>query len=701
MSDQSASVKTKIANLREEINRHNYFYYVMDAPEVSDAQYDRLLRELVELETKHPELVTPDSPSQRVGAQPAGSPANRGQPASGFKTIEHSLPMISLENAMDEPEMDAWYERLVKDSRGKKSDFVCEPKIDGSAVELVYEKGAFKNGSTRGDGQIGEDITLNLKTIKSIPLKLISGSSSHAKGGASYLPHYPAYSSGVSDSQIPEYLEVRGEVFLPLASFNELNRQTVRDGREPFANPRNAAAGSLRQLDPKVTAARPLDIMIHGLGLVKGIDFKSHEQAMAQLAQLGLKVIKLSRRCADLSEIKEYYRDMLAKRQSLPYEIDGVVIKVNDFGLRNELGLRARSPRWAIAYKFPAHEETTQVLDIKVGVGRTGALTPVAELKPVYIGGVEVSHATLHNPDEIKRLDLRIGDWVVVKRAGDVIPKIIKAIVSKRIGKEKSFVMPGKCPACGAGVVLEADEVIPRCPNVSCPAQVKGSIAHFAQREAMNIEGLGDKLINQMIDKSIIKNAADLYFLSKADILEMERMGDKSAANIIEAIDRSRRTTLHRLIYGLGIRHVGEATARLLAEHFEQMERLGQAGIEELRQISEVGPVVAQSIRDFFLNPANRNLIDRLKEGGVVTESVKKSGGKLKGLTFVFTGEMAKYSRPQAKELVEKLGGRTAESVSKKVNYLVAGDSPGSKLDQARKQGVKVIDEAEFLKMVQ
>ncbi|MFA5794978.1 MAG: NAD-dependent DNA ligase LigA [Candidatus Brocadiia bacterium] len=674
MPDKSASVEKRLAELRGEINRHNHLYYVLDAPEVSDAQYDRLLRELTELEAAHPELITPDSPSQRVGAKPAAE----------FKTIAHSLPMISLENAMDEPEMDAWYERLVKDLRGKKPDFICEPKIDGSAVELVYEKGAFKNGSTRGDGQIGEDISQNLKTIKSIPLKLISGSA-------------------------PEYLEVRGEVFLPLASFNELNRQTVKDGREPFANPRNAAAGSLRQLDHKVTATRPLDIMIHGIGKIdeawiNGMRLKTpmtHELVMKLLSQLGLKVIKLSRHCADLTQIKEYYRDMLAQRQSLPYEIDGVVIKVNDFGLRNELGFRARSPRWAIAYKFPAHEETTQLLDIQVGVGRTGALTPVAELKPVYIGGVEVSHATLHNPDEIKRLDLRIGDWVVVKRAGDVIPKIIKAVVSKRTGKEKPFVMPGKCPACGAGVVIETDEVIPRCPNVSCPAQVKGSIEHFAQREAMNIEGLGDKLINQMIDKAVIKNAADLYFLSKADIMKMERMGDKSAQNIIEAIDRSRRTTLPRLIYGLGIRHVGEATARLLAEHFEELDRLRDAELEELRQIPEVGPVVAQSICDFFLNPANLNLIKRLEEGGVINEPVKKSVGKLSGLTFVFTGEMSKYSRPQAKELVAKLGGRTSESISKKVDYLVTGDSPGSKLDQARKQGVKVIDEAGFLKMAE
>lgn len=682
MEPEISDAKKRLARLREEINRHNYLYYVLDAPEISDKQYDDLLRKLTDLETEYPELITFDSPSQRVGAKPA----------SAFKTIKHSIPMISLENAMDEPEMDAWYERLMKDTGDKKTDFICEPKIDGSAVELVYEKGVFKNGSTRGDGQTGEDITQNLKTIKSVSLKLIT------------------------DIKAPDYLEVRGEVFLPSARFNELNRQRQKSGEELFANPRNAAAGSLRQLDPQITAARPLDIMIHGLGLVtgtprrglttmtpegEGFDFKTHEQAMAHLAKLGFKTIKLSRRCADLTEIKSYYNDMLQKRDTLPYEIDGVVIKVNDLALRQELGFRARSPRWAIAYKFPAQEETTQLLNIKVGVGRTGALTPVAELDPVSIGGVEVSHATLHNPDEIKRLDLRLGDWVVIKRAGDVIPKIIKAVTTKRTGREKPFVMPDKCPACNARVVLEAGEVIPRCPNVSCPAQVKGSIEHFAQREAMNIEGLGDKLINQMIDKAIIKNAADLYFLNKAEIMKMERMGDKSAANIIEAIDRSRRTTLPQLIYGLGIRHVGAATARLLSEHFEQLERLGDAGIEELRQIPEVGPIVAQSIRDFFQNPANCALIARLKQGGVATEPAKETSGKLKGMIFVFTGEMVKMTRGQARELVESLGGKTADSVSKKVNYLVTGANPGSKLDQAGKQGVKVIDEAGFLKMVE
>lgn len=660
------NIKHRAEKLREQINYHNHRYYVLDQPEISDVQYDKLMRELIDLEHKHPALITPDSPTQRVGAQPL----------EAFETIKHTQPMLSLDNAMDADELTMWHERTLRGLGIQKSEFIIEPKIDGAAVELVYEKGIFTRGSTRGDGVTGELITENLKTIKSIPLRLMQ-----------------------TKVKVPDYLEVRGEVFMEKDKFNQLNRQRLKQGEEVFANPRNAAAGSLRQLDPKITAVRPLDIMIHGLGAVKGKSFKTHEEVLHYLAQLGLKVIQLSRQSHNLTEIKNYYQELQGQRDKISYEVDGLVIKVNDLALRARLGVKARSPRWAIAYKFPAHEETTKLLDIRVQVGRTGALTPVAMLKPVHIGGVEVARATLHNQDEIKRLDIRMGDWVVLKRAGDVIPKIVKALLSRRTGTEKRFQMPRTCPVCHAQIVFPINEVVPRCPNIGCPAQVKASLEHFAQREAMNIEGLGAKIINQLVDKKLVKDPTHLYNLTQQDLLKLERMGNKLADNILNSIARSKKTTLTRLIYALGIRHIGEAIAATLAEHFKSLKALQHASRTELVAIPEIGPIVSQSIFDFFQSPNNRDIIKRLLEAGI-NPRVGRKTGKLTGLTFVFTGELDRYTRSAAKKLVEELDGKIASSVSKSINYVVAGSAPGSKLNQAKKAGIPVISETEFLKTI-
>ncbi|MEK7448012.1 MAG: NAD-dependent DNA ligase LigA [Planctomycetota bacterium] len=666
-------IKKSINQLREQINYHNYRYYALDEPEISDAEYDRLLRELIRLEEKHPELVTPDSPTQRIGAAPSEK----------FTTVKHQERMYSLENAMDEKELDEWYERLLKSAGeiGKNTgrpELVAEPKIDGAAVEIVYQNGIFTVGSTRGDGVTGEDVTLNLKTIKSIPLKLIS-----------------------RNVGIPERLDVRGEVYMEKEKFNELNRRQIKTGQEPFANPRNAAAGSLRQLDPKITTARPLDIMIHGLGSVQGKLFATHSESLDYISKLGLKTVKFLQVCNNLSEVKKYYQNLLGKRDEVPYEIDGIVIKVNDLELQKRLGVRTRTPRWAIAYKFPAREETTQLLDIQVQVGRTGALTPVAILKPVRVGGVEVSRATLHNQDEIERLGLKIGDWVAIKRAGDVIPKIIKVITGKPRGK-KNFTMPGICPVCHAPIVLAPDEVIPRCPNIACPAQIKGTLQHFASREAMDIEGLGEKIIDQLVDKKLVLDPSELYKLNLEDLLTLERMGEKLAENILASIEKSRRPIPARFIYALGIRHVGEATAVILAEAFGSMDKLKQATKEKLENFYEIGPVVAESIYNFFHNVNNKEIIDRLKKFGVEYQPVsKKPAGPLTGLTFVFTGELAKFTRSEAKRLVQEQGGKIASAVSKKVTYLVAGAEPSSKLEQAKKSGIKTISEEEFLKMIE
>ncbi|MDH4100432.1 MAG: NAD-dependent DNA ligase LigA [Nitrospirota bacterium] len=663
-----AQAASRVEVLRRELNRHNYLYYVLDRPEISDAEYDRLMRELEGLEQQFPDLVTADSPTQRVGAAPL----------EAFGTVTHTIPMLSLKNAMNEEEARAFDQRSRK-SLGIAEDieYVAEPKLDGLAVELVYENGLFVKGSTRGDGYTGEDITQNLRTIRSIPLCLVQ---------KDLLP-------------LPDYLEVRGEVILPLDDFARLNGEREVSGEPLFANPRNAAAGSLRQLDPRITARRPLDIFCYGVGAVRGWDFRDQWDMLHTLPDWGLKVNPLIQRCRDIDEAIAYYREIGGKRDGLAYEIDGVVLKVNSFRLQAELGEISRSPQWAIACKFPPRQETTKLLDIIVQVGRTGALTPVAVLQPVRVSGVEVSRATLHNPGEVARKDVRIGDTVVVQRAGDVIPEVVMPVVAKRSGAERVFAMPGNCPACGAEV--DGSEDIWRCTaGISCPAQRKEAIRHFAMRTAMDIDGLGEKIVEQLVEKGLVKDPADLYDLTVEDILTLERMAEKSATNLKNAIDKSRNSTLPRFLFALGIRQVGEHTAKLLAEHFGGIGKIEEATEEELMAVREVGPEVARSIHSFFRQEKNLHVVRRL-EAAVRLEAIAPKGeGIFSGLTFVFTGTLPTLSRDEAKRLVETRGGRAASSVSKKTSYVVAGEEAGSKLDDAQRLGVMVIDEARFMEMV-
>lgn len=667
--------------LREEINRHNYLYYILDSPEISDAEYDRLMRELEELEKKFPGLVTPDSPTQRVGAAPMEE----------FGTVKHTIPMISLQNAFSEEEA------LEFDSRVKRFlhttddiEYVAEPKIDGLAIELVYENGVFVAGSTRGDGETGENVTQNLRTIKTIPLKLrkLPPASPVPKGEMPDL--FPAL--------LPR-LEVRGEVYMKISDFNRLNKRREEAGETVFANPRNASAGSVRQLDSHVTAERPLDIFCYGAGVVEGLKLSTHWDTLEALKGQGFKVNPLIKKCRNIGEALRYHREIEEKREKLDYEIDGVVLKVNSLRLQEELGEISRSPRWAIAYKFPPRQETTKLMNIEVGVGRTGALTPIAIMKPVNVGGVTVSRATLHNQDEINRKDIRISDTVVIQRAGDVIPEVVMVVKSKRTGDEKPYVMPDICPSCGAHVVK--DEVVWRCPNVSCPAQVKESIRHFASKAGMDIEGLGYRHIEQMVDKGMIKDPADLFYLTKDDILKLDRFAEKSARNIIDAINISRNTTLPRLIYSLGIRDVGEHTAKLLSHEFGTLDALQNANYKDLIKIREIGPEVAKSILAFFAEERNLKLLEKLLKGGITYKAEKAvKGGALEGKIFVFTGTLRGSTRDEAEKLVEASGGRATSSVSKRTDFVVAGEEAGSKLDKARELGVKIITEEEFRKMI-
>ncbi len=663
------SIKQKIKKLRDEINYHNYRYYILDDPGISDAEYDHLMRELQSVEQKHPEFITPDSPTQRVGATPL----------EAFETIAHTLPMLSLDNGFDEAEIQEFDTRIRKLlPQQEKIEYVLEPKFDGLAVELVYEAGRFAVGSTRGDGMIGEDITQNLKTIKTVPLRLID----------LQLP-------------IPERLEVRGEVVFPIHAFEELNKQREQSGEPLFANPRNAAAGSLRQLDPKITASRSLEVFFHSIGQVIGYTFNSHWQFLDSISAWGLRGTPERRLCQNLDEVFQFYRELEEKREQLPYEIDGLVIKVNSFAQREAIGIKSRSPRWAIAYKFPARQEITQILDIKAQVGRTGTLTPVAIMKPVQIGGVEVSRATLHNQDEIDKKDVRIGDWVVVQRAGDVIPEVVKVIDSRRTGNEKKYQLPSNCPVCGAHVVRLPKEAAHRCQNLSCPAQLKQQIRHFAYRGAMDIEGLGDKLIDQLVDKGLVKDSADLYFLTKQRWANLERMADKSAQNIIDALEKSKNISLDRFIYSLGIRFVGEHTAGLLADHFKTLANLKKTTYDELLTINEIGPQSAQSIVQFFNEPKNLNTIDRLLKSGInIQQKEQAAGDKLAGKTFLFTGTLESMTRDEAEKLIASLGGRAASSVSKKTDFVVVGTDPGSKATKARDLGVTILNEDEFKRLL-
>ncbi len=668
-------VLERVKKLRQEIEYHNYRYYVLDSPVISDAEYDALLRELKELEEKYPELVTPDSPTQRVGFAPAKE----------FGQVRHAEPMLSLDDAFKEEEV-IEFDRRIKRFLGLPEEalleYTVEPKMDGLAVELVYEDGVLTVGSTRGDGYVGEDVTNNLKTIKSIPLRLFRHQG---------LP-------------IPKRLDARGEVFMEKEKFKKLNEERLARGEPPFANPRNAAAGSLRQLDPNVTARRPLDIFFYGVGRVEGYTFKTQWEILTTLPKWGLKTNPYCRLVKGIKEAIAYHHEMEKRREELPYEVDGIVIKVNDLSLWEKLGTKARSPRYALAYKFEPTQVTTQVLDIVVQVGRTGAVTPVAVLKPVKVGGVIVSRATLHNEDEIRRKDIRIGDWVLVQRAGDVIPEVVMPIKDRRTGKERPFEMPRTCPVCGSQLVRKPGEAVWRCPNKNCYAQLVRHLQHFASRNAMDIEGLGEKVARALVDAGLVRDVADLYYLKVEDLLQLPGFALKKAQNLYNAIQKSKKTTLARFLYALGIRHVGEVVAQILAEHFKSLDKLQKATVADLMSIPGIGPEVAQSIVEFFRNPRNQRTLEKLIKAGITFEDVKEGEEAeekpLKGLTFVFTGALKSMTREEAKKRVQALGGKVASDVSRRVDIVVVGDKPGSKFQRAQRLGLKIIGEEEFLRLI-
>ena len=662
----------RAAELRRTIERHNYLYHVAGEPEITDAEYDSLLRELFDLEAAHPELVTPDSPTQRVGATPA----------TEFPSVSHRVPLLSLDNAFGEEEAREFEARV---RRFLESDapieWTAEPKIDGLAVNLTYERGLFVRGATRGDGTTGEEITGNLRTIRSIPLRLRS-----------------------EEREAPEVLEVRGEVYLPVRDFARLNEERSDAGEPPFANPRNSAAGSLRQLDPSITARRPLALFVYGTGYVTGAEFPTQWETLRALRALGLPVNPEARLCGSFEEALAAYAAIREKRESFPYEIDGVVLKVNDRALQEKLGQKSRSPRWAIAYKFEPLDAETVVEEIGVQVGRTGTLTPVAHLRPVPVGGVVVSRATLHNAKEIERKDIRPGDHVIVHRAGEVIPEVVRSLPEKRRGRPRKFKMPGACPACGSEVVRE--EILIRCVNLACPAQVEERIRHFASRRAMDVEGLGEKLVHQLVSTGLVRDVSDLYALRAEDVAGLERMAEKSAANLIAALNASRAARLERFVNALGIRHVGETVAKLLARSFGSLRALEEATLEELQSVRGIGPEVAASVRDFFAQEANRAVIARCLERGlkIVDEGPRRieapALGPLSGKIFVLTGELSAMTREAAKEKVEALGARASGSVSSKTSYVVAGVDPGSKLKKATALGVPVLNETQFLELL-
>ncbi len=660
-------IKKKVIELREKINYHNYRYYVLDDPEINDEEYDRLFRELKKIEEKYPELITPDSPTQRVGAKPAKE----------FKTVNHPSPMLSLDNVMNENEFIEFHNRIKKELGKDKVEYIVEHKYDGLAVELVYEKGILILGATRGDGITGEDITNNVKTIKSIPLKLLG-------------------------NDYPDYLVVRGEIIMYKKDFIELNEKYEEEGKKKFANPRNAAAGSVRQLDPKVTAERKLRMFVYGLGSPLPDKYKviSLKEVYEYLNRWGFKVNKEILVSSQIEEIIKYHNYWEENRDILEYEIDGIVVKVNKFEEQRILGELTHSPRWAIAWKFKPLEAMTIVKDIIVQVGRTGALTPVAILEPVKIGGVTVSRVTLHNPDEVERLDIRIGDTVVVHRAGDVIPKISKVIINKRPLSAKKFIFPDKCPVCGAKVIRLQGEIIPRCSNSRCPAQVVERLIHFTKREAMDIEGIGEEWIRKFFEKGILKDISDFYYLKKEDLLQFKGMGEKLAENMIKAVENRKEVPFHKFLYALGIRFVGEHTAKILADNFKSLDELMNTSIERLESIYEIGPKAAESIYLFFKQKENREVIERILKSGVKIIYPEKLSNKLRGMKIVVTGTLKNFTREEIKEFIEKNGGRAVNSVSKNTNFVLVGENPGSKFQKAKELGIKILNEDEFLKIV-
>ncbi len=661
----------KLDALREKIRKHEYLYYVLDTPEISDLDFDKLMQQLKDMEAEHPELITPDSPTQRVG----------GKPREGFIKVRHSSPMLSLDNTYNEDELRDW-ERRVHDLSGRKDvDYVCELKLDGMSLALVYEDGKLVRGVTRGDGSIGEDVTLNVRTVHSVPLAI-----DKAK---------------LKKAGIPADFEARGELLMPTAAFKKLNQEREKNGLATFANPRNFTAGTVRQLDSSITAQRRLDFFPYILLANGRTYFDRHSDTLNALDTAGFKVNSHRKLVHSMDEVWTFIQQWEGKRESLPYEIDGIVVKVDRTGLQNELGFTGKAPRWAIAYKYAARAGITKLEDIRVQVGRTGKLTPVAMLAPVAIGGTTVRNATLHNMDEIERLGVKIGDWVQVERGGDVIPKVAKVVDDNDHPRgTREFVMPEKCPVCGTKVVRTEGEVDYRCINANCPAKLLGSILHFASRGVMNIDGMGESLVAQLIERGLVKNVADIYDLDKSALLSLERFADKSAQNILDEIEKSKQLPLERVIYGLGIRFVGERTAQFLAEHFGAMDAIANASAEDLQSVEEVGPRIAESIAEFFSIPANRKLVDRLQAAGLMLKGKKKERGtKLAGKTFVLTGTLAKYTRDEAKKLIEDAGGRVSGSVSKKTDYVVAGSDAGSKLDKAKELGVAVIGENEMQKL--
>jgi len=658
--DQAAK---RLLKLREEIKYHEKKYYADNDPQISDYEFDLLVKELKELETLYPDLVTPESPTQRVGEKPI----------EGFPSVIHKLPLLSLDNCFTVEELKEFEERTKKLLPGEKIEYVAELKIDGLSISIVYRDGKYSQAITRGDGVRGDDVTSNVKTIRSLPLL-------------------------INDSR---EIEVRGEVYLPFGSFQNINKEQEKQGKSLFANPRNAASGSIRLLDPREVAPRKLDAFLYYI-FVEGDELPTQWEALKELKDLGFKTNPQSRRCPNLEDVIAFWEEWREKRESLDYDTDGIVVKVNSAKQRRALGTTAKSPRWAISFKFPARQATTRIKDIRVQVGRTGALTPVADLEPVRLSGTTITRSTLHNEDEIRRKDIRIGDYVLLERSGDVIPKVVAVMKERRTGRERKFIFPTHCPVCGSSAFRPEGEAIARCTNPSCPAKLRESLLHFAARRAMDIEGLGEALVDQLLEKKLVQSIPDIYSLRHDDLAALERMGPKSAQNLLDEIEGSKQRDLPALVFGLGIRHVGERLAQTLARHFRDLDALARASSEELLQVEDVGPTVAESIIFFFRQPENIGFLKELKQAGLNFRSreERRRARPLEGKSFVLTGTLAKFSRDEAADIIESLGGKVTSSVSSKTDYLVVGETPGTKFDKARELGVATLNEQEFLELI-